>query len=148
MNDLEKAQEKLDELDNKIKKTLASKLKEWANNIKQQIQQRTKDGLGVSDNGKGEKALKPLKSQTIERRKTLKSQGLLSSDTQPEFSNQIETGEMVNNMQVSVNTNKLEIEITPPNTRKEAAKGQRDKGRAIFNVSDEQLKELENDIKE
>ena len=121
MNDLEKAQEKLDELDNKIKKTLASKLKEWANNIKQQIQQRTKDGLGVSDNGKGEKALKPLKSQTIERRKTLKSQGLLSSDTQPEFSNQIETGEMVNNMQVSVNTNKLEIEITPPNTRKEAS---------------------------
>ena len=147
-DELNKFNNKINKLDSAITKRLRTKLLSWGKRIRKEIQDRTKDGKGVHKKRSEAVPFKPLAESTIEHRRLLKERGELNSETSPGKSNQMESGKLINDMQLKIDSPTLTIEISPSTDRKDVAKGQQDMGRTIFNLSEEQFREIEQDIKD
>lgn len=139
------------EVKNKINRQLITTA---ANQIVTMMKKRVRDGLGVDGHGKDTKPFKPLRDDTILRRKQLQALGQLSKETEPEFSNQTETGKLVDSLGVTQNSDGLNIGILDPE-RQKVYEGQEEQGRPWLYLSKEEeevldkaiLKELDDILK-
>lgn len=142
---LESLMEFITELAPNIDKRIKNReLKRMGNEYKDAVQFRTEQGVGVKS-GKM-KDFKRLKPNTIKSRTEKGKKGQLSSKTTPPTSNQIETGEMVDNITATINQSKNNIVIEPPNNRANIAAYQEDMGRTIFSPTKQDADWFEQEV--
>lgn len=130
------------EVENKINRQLITNC---ANQIVTLMKKRVKDGLGVEGHGETTKALKPLRESTILRRRHLKETGELANDTEPEFSNQTETGKLLNSLGTTQSSDGVNIGIIDPE-RQKVYEGQEAQGRPWLYLSKEEEEILDKAI--
>ncbi len=75
------------------------------------IRNRTRAGIGVSENGGNEVGFKNIKDTTVNVRRSKKVRRKLSSDTTPETSNYTRTGKTLEKIKVRVSKQKKLIRI-------------------------------------
>ena len=112
----------------------------------QMVTDRTKSGFGVKKNNSGETQLKPLSPKYIEQRKKLKSRGKLSSETTPNKSNLMKTGEMLNDIIYKSNSKEAVVFIKEEKNKKKAIRGKKE--RPFMNLSKNEIQELTNIVNE
>ncbi len=135
-------------LQKKLETVIARELPKIGEDLKEQVVERIQDGYGVSKDGGKKAKFNKLKDSTIKSREYKKKKGKLSDNTSPEISNQTETGRMVEDMVVKTSKKGLELTLKPPKDREEVAEHNVQKGRIAYNISGEELKELNNTIQD
>lgn len=116
-------------------------LTQLGNELKEDIQKRTRLGYGVEEPLGKQSKFKALAESTKKSRKYKKKQGKLSGLSSPAKSNLTETGEMVDDMYVSTKVNLLQLKLKDQKNR-DKAQWNEEKGRTFLNVSDSQYKTL------
>lgn len=104
------------------------------------VQKRTKDGFGVSKN-KSKQQLKPLSTKTVKTREYLRTKGKLSSETSPNKSNLVQSGDMINDLTFTVGTDSVTVELNSEDS-KFKAKNQKD--REFMNLTKEEEQAITN----
>ena len=134
---LKQLQQKLDGLvDDVVNKELTDKV---GRKVVKTVKARTRDGLGVKNNGGKESKLKPIKKATKNIRKDLKKKGRLSGKTTPETSNLTRSGRMLDN--IGYKASKNEVVVAPKG--KEQLKARKvSKDRPFMNLSKKEIKEV------
>ena len=124
-------------------KQLATKefMKYVGDQIASDIKKRTKLGYGVATEGGPQEKLKPLSDNYKKYRK-----GKVASDTSPSKSNLTFSGDMLNDLVVTVTDTKATIDLGSELSRNKE-KWQREQGRVFFNISKTQISMLTSLIK-
>lgn len=133
---------------NKVLDDLTSpkNLEKLGEEIKQEIFLRTKLGYGVDKEGAPQKKLKPLTEGYKKARKGHLSKKL-SSDTTPARSNLTLSGDMLNDMEVTVKGDKVSIGFGSKHS-KDKVEWNSINGRDFFHISKAQIMALTKQIKD
>ena len=126
-------------------------LRPHAKDIEERIRRRTRVGQGLAETKRGAKQqkLKGLSDKYKQKRKQNKTK--LSSNTKPGKSNLTLTGQLLDSISSRVNGNTMIIEMKEGRNdgakNSDIIKGQSKQGRDFFELSDKELRGLQNDIK-
>ena len=147
MEDIKKLSKLMKDIKQGFKKRLnRNTYKKLAKEIRVDIQERVQKGYGLTDMESPKKKFKNLDSKTIAIRRRMKEQGKLSPKTAPGKSNQIATGEMVDNLKERTNKDGFSIEIDKK--RQKVYEAQEDTGRGWLYLSKDEAKKVDETVED
>jgi len=134
---LKKLNREFKQMSKDLNYAVSDKLNDILIQVKKDIQHRTE--MGHDFEGKD---FKELTQYTKDKREQNPN---LSSRTVSTFSNQIETGEMIDSLEVIKNKKEYSIEVTSP-SRKAVVGKQEEMGRVFLALSEDDKKYIDNEI--
>ena len=128
----------------KIKKAVNDEglVRQVAEEAKDSVVKRTREGKGVQDTGDAPRRLRGLKDKTVKNRRGLKRKGQLSRNTSPRKSNLTASGEMLDDVEVLKSSRKsATIGFKKEKNRTKATNVQR-QGRNFFDLSSDEVEDI------